>query len=124
MIIMFLELVAFVGLIIAVLVFFAEGGDHAPLGLIGATVLLILGFWVMTDGIQYQTSLSTATNSTNTSLDNITYVVTTTQTTTPVYSDIPEFPYLSIGISVFVGLSLILMAIYGLIHYSFVIKGG
>jgi hypothetical protein len=119
---MLIELVAFVGLIIIAIVFIAEGGKHAPLGLVGATILLILGFWVMTDGIQYQISVSALANSTIIPIDNTTFMTVTTQTTTPIYEDIPEFPYLDIGTSVFIGLAFILLAIYGVIHYSFAIK--
>jgi len=120
---MLLELVAFVGLIVAVLVFFAEAGKHAPLGLVGGTILLILGLWVLVDGMQYQTGLASNLTMTSNISGNVT-ITLTNETITPTYASIPELPYLDIGTSTFIGLALVLLSLYGLFHYAFEVKGG
>jgi len=115
---MILELVIFFSAIIISLIFFAESGRHPPLGIIGSIVLLILGLWIVVDGIQYQTSELKMTNSTTTTDGNDTSMESS-ESISPVYSDLPELPYLSIGISVFLSLSFILASLYMLFNYAF-----
>lgn len=145
---MLLEIVGFVGAFIVLLYYFAE--QKKPLlGLAGSVVMMVLGFWILSDGLQIRTgeqvteataslengsivgaSAGTAEldgNTTTYSEDltsgtNLTLSGTRSQNVTYVYAPIPAAPYT--GTSPFIGLMLVILSIYGLLYYvAVMIKG-
>lgn len=124
-----MEVFGFYSLIVIILAFFAEYSRKPIIGLFAAILLLLLGLFILADGLQFRTGDITndITTKTGTYLTNGTYptnttyeettalneVSTTEGSTTYAYSDtdIPGFPVLSLGIF------MILLAIYGMYAY-------
>ena len=61
---MIFEEFAFIGIVISLLAAMSIFGKTIFPGFFAVTLLLLLSFWVMSDGIQYPISVSTATNQT------------------------------------------------------------
>lgn len=145
---MLLEVIGFMGAFIVLLFYFAEQ-KKPVLGLAGSITLMVLSFWILSDGIQIRSgelvtettasldngsivgaSVGTAEldgNTTTYSEDltsgsNLSSSGTTNKSLTYVYSAVPATPYT--GTSPFLGLMLLLLSVYGLLYYVAVMIGG
>jgi len=131
---MYLEIIAFIGAIVLILVFFAET-KKPILGLAASFILFILGYWVFTDGIQMQTGESlaeTITLSGNSTISSTEVVsgndTTTTGSTsfsenktlfgnsTKIYEDIPATSITPLH--EFLGVVFMLLSIFGMFNYT------
>lgn len=128
---MLIDLVLGFGVLVGILTILAEGTKKPEVGVMAALLLLMLGLWVLTDGMQYKTGETVTTSitgtnpttSTETVDGNVTtiYLNTTmnqteSATTAYVYANIPETPYFSMV--TLLGLVMILLSMYGLLHYA------
>ncbi len=134
MVTVILEIVALIGIVIILLIYFAEKGITL-FGLVAGALLMIFGFMIMTDGIQIQSgeeidittfeSINGTTNSTYSYVGNQTdtieeihlenVTVDTSESSAYVYSDIPETPF--IPLDDLLGDLFILLGLYGMFHY-------
>ena len=122
---MLLELAGFFGGIIIVLLFLAE--TNKPIfGLFATVFLLVLGAWIIVDGIQYKIGESVLVHENGTSTMNpdnsSTIALFSNQTAVSIYQNVPEtLPYISVN--QFFGVVFILVSIYGIFHYVTKVSG-
>lgn len=114
-----IQIFGFLGIIILLLVIFAEATkSKKALGVIAGLLLIMLGLWVYSDGIQIQTGQVTTKNinefhDITPAYDNVT--ITGNETITYVMSDITlEW----ITFNEVMGLFLILFGVFGVIFYA------
>jgi putative Mn2+ efflux pump MntP len=125
---MIAETFTFYALIVILLGFFAEFSKKPVFGLFGSILLILLGIYVITDGLQLKTGETNAitqlregTDLTDGTTDNSTYsetttlneTITETSTTTYEYTSptLPGFPINSLG------LILVLLGLYSVYAY-------
>lgn len=127
---MILELLIFISAIILALFFFAESGKPL-LGFVGSVLLLILSFWIFSDGIQMQTQKLETITQTGTNLEagtetidgnattiakTITLNSTESSITSYAYADLPATPY--IAIPQLLGTLFFLVALFSMFYYA------
>jgi hypothetical protein len=115
---MLLETFAFFGITAIIMFAFAEIKAHDGVGIAAAIFLLLLSFWVLLDGLSYQTG--TTTSSTSISLLNTTTNETITsisETSTPSYTAL-SWPFSAFSFKIAFSIILILVSLYALLHYT------
>lgn len=127
---MYLEIFALFGGIILLLFLFAEFTRQSILGVFASVLMLILSFWILTEGLYYQTGTSqfgtditaqientTANNTNNITLTNTikTISLSRNMTTINTYAPIPTTRFIKLDF--LLGFSMLLLAIYSLFRY-------
>jgi hypothetical protein len=123
MITMIFEIAVLFALFIFVLFLLTEIANDVILGVIGGVVMIVLGYWVFTGGIEIMsgstssgieahTSVSTVVGNTTTSITNITSSGTETSTYTKATAPVGNF-------SQIFGTLIILLGIYQTLKYPF-----
>jgi uncharacterized membrane protein YjgN (DUF898 family) len=143
---MILELFGVLGLFILILVFIAEYTKRPFLGLVSSLTLLLLAFWILSDGIQYQIGYAVAGNTTHTTsilsgntmngsntnyetnITNLYYEESSSNssnTDTSTKIEITSYQYADvswsiavIGLKDFLGVVFILLGLFGLLSYA------
>jgi uncharacterized membrane protein YeiB len=123
---MYLEAVLLTGLFAFLLIFISEAYNKKLFGVAASLLMLILGLWIYTDGIQINTGsleelqeerqgLAIATNTSNTTIETTTNTTLTSATTnTQTYSNL-ETPYMQFH--VVLGFFMIALSIWGMFVY-------
>lgn len=129
---MILEMLVLMGLIIFVLLLFAELTSQSILGVFASVLMLISAFWILTTGITYQTGQTEITAQTSEIEEHIisepshgllnetqhingTTILSENKTKINTYSPIPTTPFIKMDF--LLGFSLLLLAIYALVRY-------
>ena len=111
---MHLDLFAFWSLIILGMLALAEvSKDFRWLGIIGSVLFIILGFWVISDNLQYQAATNSVFTEVQNLTDNITSIVRN-ETVTPVWAVVTA-PY--VDVHTFIGWIFAAVGIGGLYGY-------
>lgn len=110
---MYLEILAFFGLIILVLVALAETKKPA-MGLFAAIFLFVLSLWIMSEPLQMRSGETKSISSTSVLVDNTTST-NSTETINYQYSNVPDYPYTTL--QSILSLPLLLISIYGIWYY-------
>ena len=119
------EIAGLFGIIVILLFVFAETGSKVILGVFASLLMLLLGVWIIADPLTFKIAEHTTGTETvqmnqtvsggNTTTNSVsTFNVTTNTTFAP-----PSNPtYIPLSYSGTVGLALILLSMFGMLHYG------
>jgi hypothetical protein len=119
------EIAGLFGIIVILLFVFAETGSKVILGVFASLLMLLLGVWIIADPLTFKIAEHTTgtetvqTNQTviggNTTTNSVsTYNVTTNET----FASPSNPTYIPLSYSGTVGLALILLSMFGMLHYG------
>lgn len=113
---MFIEILLLLAGIILALIAIGESINQPVLGLVGSILLLIAGFWLLNTNIEIVSGQAITTSQTLTTDVFNTTIISYNQTASLQRINLPPTPY--VKFEWLLGITSILLAIYGIFRYS------